>query len=103
MAKPRREKVGIPDIVMNMSEGNQGAINCIMKLINDAPIGGIMDISLLNSMGIRGVKICKLWNLCHRDVGKLKDTIQAFRDGKFSEAEIQENLSSKNPQPFITE
>ena len=62
----------------------------------------LLDIMLFDSMGIYGSKIYMVWNdCCGRDMKKFKETIQAFREGKFSVEEIQENLSRVRAKPFI--
>lgn len=89
------------DMLITMSEGNPGALTCMMQMLNSDPMA-LMDILLFDSMGIYGSKIYMVWNdCCGRDMAKFKETIQAFREGKFSEEEIHENLSRPYAKPFI--
>ena len=91
----------VEDMLIIMSEGNPGALTCMMQMIKFDP-EALLDILLFDSIGIYGSKIYMLWNdCCDRDMKKFKETIQAFRDGKFSEKEIHENLSQIRARPFI--
>lgn len=94
--------MSMKDMLITMCEGNPGALTCMMQMIQTDPMTGIQDILLFDSMGIYGSKIYMVWNdCCGRDMGKFKETIQAFREGKFSEEEIHENLSRLYAKPFI--
>lgn len=89
------------DMLITMSEGNPGALTCMMQMMNSDPMA-LLDILLFDSMGIYGSKIYMVWNdCCGRDMAKFKETIKAFREGKFSEEEIHENLSRSYAKPFI--
>lgn len=90
------------EMLDTMCEGNPGALTCMMQMIQTDPMTGMMDILLFDSMGIYGSKIYMVWNdCCGRDMGKFKETIQAFREGKFSDEEIHKNLSRPYAKPFI--
>ena len=94
--------MSMQDMLITMCEGNPGALTCMMQMIQTDPMTGMMDILLFDSMGIYGSKIYMVWNdCCGRDMGKFRETIQAFRDGKFTEEEIHENLSRVYAKPFI--
>ena len=89
------------DVLITMAEGNPSALTCLLGMITSDP-RALIDILLFDSMGIYGTKIYMLWNdCCDRDMEKFKKTIQAFREGKFSEREIHENLSRVRARPFI--
>ena len=93
--------MSMQDMLITMSEGNPGALICMIQMMNSDPMA-LLDIMLFDSIGIYGSKIYKVWNdCCGRDMGKFKETIQAFRDWKFSEKEIHENLSRVRAKPFI--
>ena len=90
------------EIVLTMSEGNPSALTCMMELLFVDCKTGLLDIQLFDSMGIYGSKIYMVWSdCCGRDMEKFKATIQAFREGKFTEQEIHENLSRPYARPFI--
>lgn len=93
--------MSMQDVLITMSEGNPGALTCMMQMLQTNPMS-FMDILLFDKMGIYGSKIYMVWNdCCGRDMKKFKDTIQAFREGKFSEEEIHENLNRPYAKPFI--
>ena len=93
--------MSMEDMLFTMSEGNPGALTCMMQMLESDPMG-ILDILMFDSMGIYGSKIYMVWNdCCGRDMRKFKKTLQAFREGKFSQEEIHENLSRVRAQPFI--
>lgn len=93
--------MSVIDALMAMSDGNSGAVICMCQMLMLDPIS-CLDILLLDTMGIYGFDIFKLWsNCCNRDMDKLMETIQAFREGKFTEEEIHENLARRYPKPFI--
>ena len=94
--------MSMEDMLITMCEGNPGALTCMMQMIQTDPMTGMLDILLFDSLGIYGSKIYMVWNdCCGRDMAKFKETIQAFRKGKFTEEEIHENLSSVRAKPFI--
>ena len=93
--------MNMQDMLFTMSEGNPGALTCMMQMMNSDPMA-LLDILLFDSLGIYGSKIYMVWNdCCDRDMVKFKETIQAFREGKFSKEEIHENLSHVRAKPFI--
>lgn len=93
--------MSMQDMLITMSEGNPGALTCMMQMMNSDSMA-LLDIMLFDSIGIYGSKIYMVWNdCCGRDMRKFKETIQAFREGKFSEEEIHENLSRVRAKPFI--
>lgn len=94
--------MSVQDMLITMCDGNPGALTCMMKMIQDDHMTGMLDILLFDSMGIYGSKIYMIWNdCCGRDMEKFKETLRAFREGKFTEEEIHENLSLPYAKPFI--
>ena len=90
----------IGDVLAVMSEGNPGALAFLTELIQSDPTASLA-VLVLDSFGIYGEKIYKLWNdCCGRDFGKAKFLIAQFNNGKYSESEIHENLSQVRAKPF---
>ena len=56
------DDMSITDIVMVMGEGNPGAINIIMRMMNDLQSFGY--IFLCDMLEIRGAKLYMLYNDC---------------------------------------
>lgn len=94
-------KMTIEKVLTMMSEANPGALNCLVSMIQSGP-QGFMDILLLDSLGIYGSKVYMLWNdSCGRDMTKMLETMQAFREGRFTREEIHANLDQIRAAPFI--
>ena len=88
------------DMIMTMCEGNPGALNVIMQMMNDPR--SFMDILLCDSLDIRGSKLYMLFNdCCGRDTDKFNRTLMMLRCGVFSEEQIQGNLGLVRAMPFI--
>ncbi|MBR6688711.1 MAG: hypothetical protein IKL68_01690 [Clostridia bacterium] len=93
--------MNMTDMLLVMSEGNSGAMICIALMMKYDPMA-LVDILALDAIGIYGTKLYMLWNdCCGRDLEKMKQTIAAFNEGKFTEKEIHENLSRDYAKPFI--
>ena len=93
--------MGIKEAIFTMSEGNPGALTCMMEMMNSNPMA-LLDILYFDSLGIYGSKIYMLWNdCCNRDMDKLNETLQYFREGDISEEEIHANLDKVRAEPFI--
>lgn len=93
--------MNMSEMLSTMSEGNPGALICMMELLENDPMA-ILDILYFDSMGIYGSKIYMIWNdCCGRDMSKFKETIQYLRSGAVSEEEIHENLNRVRAKPFI--
>ena len=87
-------------IVMTMCEGNPGAFNVIMQMMND-PCGYIY-ILLCDSLNIRGSKLYMLHNdCCGRNNEKFNRTLMMLGCGIFTEEQIQSNLELVRAIPFI--
>ena len=94
--------MSIEDMLITMSEGNPGALTCMMEMLQNDPLSAISNIMLFDTLGIYGSKLYMVWNdCCGRDMEKFEKTLQAFREGKFTQEEIHENLSQVRADPFI--
>ena len=63
------------DMVMTMCEGNPGALNVIMQMMNDPR--SFMDILLCDSLDIRGSKLYMLHNdCCEKNKQLIKEIIE---------------------------
>lgn len=93
--------MGIKEMLTVMSQGNPGAIECMIQWLKSDPMA-IFDILYLDTLGIYGSKIYMLWNdCCGRDLKKLTKTIHYFQSGQISKEEIHENLDRIRAVPFI--
>lgn len=93
--------MGMMDIIMTMSEGNPGALQVIMQMMDDPQLS-FMDIYLCDSLEIRGPKLYMLNNdCCERNNYKFSRTLMMLRCGVFSKEEIQNNLDLPYAMPFI--
>lgn len=90
------------DMILTMSEGNPGAMNVTMQMIQDPNPRGVLDILLLDSLDIRGSKIYMLWSDCSgKDMEKYYRTLMMLRCGTFTEEQIHSNLGQVYATPFI--
>ncbi|MFZ2432508.1 MAG: hypothetical protein WAW57_15320 [Lutibacter sp.] len=78
------------DIVLKMSEGNPGAMNAIMQMLDsksneidpDAFMGGVLKVLALDTLGIYGSDIYVLHNdICDRDMIKMFAVLRAHQLG----------------------
>lgn len=100
----KKEKItaeqSVFDMIMTMSEGNPGAMNVIMQMLENPR--SLLDVFLCDSLDIRGYKIYMLYNdCCERNEDKFNRTLMMLRCGVFSEQQIQENLNLVRAIPFI--
>ena len=94
-------EMSIKEAIIAMSEGNPGALTCMMEMMDSNPMA-LLDILYFDSLGIYGSKIYMLWNdCCDRDMNKLNETLRYFREGDISEEEIHANLDKVRAEPFI--
>jgi len=97
------EGMNVPEMIMKVSEGNPGAMSCLISLINKN-VKNIEALKMFDDMGIYGSKIYMIWNdSCARDLEKFEKTLEMFKSGKFTVEEIQERLSKGYAEPFIEE
>ena len=83
MLTEKREQLGLDmtvrDIVLAMCEGNPGAINVMMTLVNEGD-AGLASILILDDMNIRGTQIwCVYKDYCKQDI---KALIESLADSK---------------------
>ena len=91
----------IKEVLITMSDGNPGALTCMMTMLDSDPLA-LLDILVLDSLEIYGSKLYMLWNdCCDRDMAKLKKTIQYLNSGAISKEEIHSNLGQIRAVPFI--
>lgn len=93
------------DIVVKMSEGNIGAVTCLMEMIEKKDwyynTPSLLMIMNFDSLGLYGSKIYMLWNdCCDRDLVKLELVLRNWQMGKLSESEIYNNLNQGRGTPF---
>ena len=102
MANERiRANMDLTEMLFTMSEGNPGALTCMMQMLQSNP-SALLDILYFDTMEIYGSKIYMLWNdCCNREMTKLSETIKYFKSGKISKEEIHENLNRVRALPFI--
>lgn len=98
--KKLTSSMSVMHILMAMSDGNPGAMNVILNMMNDSR--SFMDIFLLDSLGIRGAKIYLLFSdCCEKNNEKFKRTLMMLRSAVYSEKEINANFDLIKPIPFI--
>jgi hypothetical protein len=94
------------DIVTKMSEGNMGAITCLMEMIKKddwyAGVHGVLMILNFDSMGLYGSKLYMLWNdCCDRDLIQLELVMRNWQMGELTKEEIHINLDKGRGTPFV--
>lgn len=83
----------VPEMIMNVSEGNPGAMSCLIYLINKNA-KNIEALKMFDDMGIYGSKIYMIWNdSCKRDIDKFEKTIQLIKEGIITKEIIEEKAS----------
>jgi hypothetical protein len=85
------------DVVMKMSDGNPGAMQVIMQMLQpndidpDNGLGGLGPILLLDTYGIYGTDIYILHSdICDRDLVKTLAVLRATQLGIFSERTLKD-------------
>ena len=90
---------GIMEITMKMSEGNPGALNAIIGLMQKPD--GIMYVLACDMIGIYGSRLYMLWNdCCGRSFDKFIRVIKGWQAGKLKAEEILEHVSGGWGTPF---
>ena len=93
--------MNIKEMIVTMSDGNPGAIACMLNMLDNNP-KALLDILFFDTMEIYGSKIYMLWNdCCGRDMKTFRDTINYIREGNVSKEEVHENLNRVHAEPFI--
>lgn len=89
----------IGDVVWKMCEGNPGAMNVALAMIQE-------DFHLLlmcDTIGLYGSKLYMFSNdCCGDDMQKVKNVIRAWQRGEISSEEIHEHLAGGYGRPFDT-
>ena len=94
--------IDVNALINDMCEGNIGAFTFLNSLAMQKYPEGIRAILFMEELEIRGEKAYKLWkDCCNCNYNKVFQTLQAFRDGKFTSDQIHENLNQNNAKPFI--
>lgn len=87
-------------IVMTMAEGNHTAMYILMEMMRKS--SGISNILLLDSMGIRGLKLCMLCSTCASgNIDRFEEILMMIKTGVFDEQQILSDLDSNNAGPII--
>lgn len=88
------------EIVINMTNGNPGAMMVLSRLIDNPEL--FIYIPLLEQLNIKGRKLNALYgNCCSYNLDKFSKTLLLLSCGVFNEEEIDFNLSQVNAIPFI--
>jgi hypothetical protein len=105
----RQCKIGLHDtmmdVVMKMSEGNPGALTCLMDIMQKQDwYGGADSLTMVLSfdiLGLYGSKLYILWNdCCYRNLDKLELVMRNWQMGNLSEQDIYNNVSNVRGTPF---
>jgi hypothetical protein len=93
------------DVMVKMSEGNPGALTCLMGMMQKSDWYGGMDslaaILSFDTIGLYGSNLYMLWNdCCDRDLTKLELVLRNWQMGNLSAEEIHKNISQGRGTPF---
>ena len=101
MGKLNKEMT-VKDILIEMSEGNPGALSFLMEELNlGDEIRFVVDVSFFDMYEIYGSKLYMFWNdACNRDLDKVKETILLIVSNKIPKEKIHENLDRGRALPF---
>ena len=89
----------VQSAIIKISEGNPGALTCMMELLEDRM--GYNFMLMLDSLEIYGEKIYMLWNdCCDRDITRMKLIIKNWQQGYITMEEIHEHISGGYGKPF---
>lgn len=92
------------DAALKMSEGNPGALQVVMNLMQDPNPHGFMRLLSCDSIGLYGSKLYMLWNdCCGRNMVKFNAVIDAWQQGRISTETIMEHVSGGWGTPFEEE
>jgi hypothetical protein len=95
----------ILDIMVKMSEGNIGALTCLMEMERKqdwyANVDSIIMILQLDTLELYGSNLYMLWdNCCDRDLNKMELVLRNWQMGHLTKEEIHKNLNSGRGIPF---
>ena len=105
----RQCKIGLQDsmmdVMMKMSEGNPGALTCLMDIMKKQDwYGGADSLTMVlsfDTLGLYGSKLYMLWNdCCDRNLGKLELIMRNWQMGNLSDHDIHSNISKGRGTPF---
>lgn len=97
------DQTSLKDALDIMSYGDKEIYEVLKCLIRRPR--GYTDLRVLDNLNIRGPRIITFFTkCCDSNEGKIERTIAMFmEDDLFTAEEIQENVNSQNPIPFIDE
>lgn len=88
------------EVAMTMSQGVLGALMIVMGILKDP--NGMLDIILLDGLGIRGILLYTLYNEgCDRDPVKFSLILKMIRCNAFTREQIHNNLKRVHVLHFI--
>lgn len=88
------QDMDVPYIIQIMCDNSDNANTCVMEMMKFSPFA-LSELLVLDKFGIYGEDIYILWNdSCDRNMKKLFQTIEIFKEEKFSYDEIHENLGN---------
>lgn len=94
------ESMDYKQIIKIMGEGDSETSEFISRYISN--ILGFTYVYALDSIGIRGVYINKLFNnCCGSDAESFDKTLGALLNGVYTSEEIENNLMLEQPIPFL--
>lgn len=94
------ENINKINLVLEICDESPEAMEIVMHMINS--FNGRMNIYLCEALGIRGIKLYKLYNdCCNQDYDKFNRTLTLFRYRIYNQKEIQTNLELAEAIPFI--
>ena len=96
----------VPGMIVKLAEGNPGACNCLLSMLQKSDWYGncdpVMMILMLDEIGIYGEKIYMLWNdCCDKDLVKMELVLRNHQMGHLSKEVIKNNLSKGRGIPFL--
>lgn len=97
-----KEEMTVKDVLVEMSEGNPGALTFLMEEINlQDEKRFIADIIFFDTYEIYGSKLYMFWNdACGRDLNKVKETILLIVSKNITKEKVHENLNRGRALPF---
>jgi hypothetical protein len=94
------EAMSQEQILRIMGDGDTDAIEILKTYLVD--VLGLAYIYALDSIGIRGTNLSKLYNkCCNGDMELFDSTLGAFLNKVYKEEDIEANLKLEKPVPFI--
>jgi hypothetical protein len=92
------------EMISVMSEGNQDATKILEKIANNDSVRATIQILKLDSLDIRGLKLCKFYNeCCGQNMDKLFRTLEFIREGAYTQEEVDLNFQLPISLPFISD